>query len=606
MIDKMKYVCIVVPANSKRRMLGEIRDLGVLHVKEKKKAASDVSKRFADLSQTYQTLKMMDMSSEARPVLGDDEFSALDSKVCKALAQKKECEAQRGRATLAADKLRAWGDFNPSELKELSSCGVDVFFYRMGKKELLTLQNDDSVRFVKLSSVDKMETIAVIGKPLDSSFPATRFELPEKGLSELESEIYKIDEQLRIAEDVLTDACQELASYKVQIVRCVNDVNYSSVNETAQEGEGLVWLAGYIPADCEDSFRKAACKNSWGYLISDPDDDDDQVPTKVKYTKLTKIIEPVFELLGTVPGYKEYDISFWFLLFFSLFFAMIIGDAGYGIIFLILAIVMLVKQKKASNLILLIFVVSFTTIFWGAITGTWFGLESAMDVPFLRALVIKPLANYPELFGLTATDQQNSMMKLCFMIGTIQLTLACVMNIRRKIAGKDLSWVADLGWLMSINALYYVVLLLVIGADASLGICAAFIITGFLLVCLFGGMSPDKTFAQGLKSGLADAFTNFLNTISAFGNIMSYIRLFAVGLASLAIAQSFNDMALGFNGFLKVAGIFIFVIGHALNLVMGLLSVIVHGVRLNLLEFSGQLGMEWTGVAYEPFKVSTK
>ena len=83
---------------------------------------------------------------------------------------------------------------------------------------------------------------------------------------------------------------------------------------------------------------------------------------------------------------------------------------------------------------------------------------------------------------------------------------------------------------------------------------------------------------------------------------MSYIRLFAVGMASLAIAQSFNSMALSLKGPLVVVGVLILLVGHGLNIVMGLLSVVVHGVRLNLLEFSGQLGMEWTGIAYAPFK----
>ena len=127
-----------------------------------------------------------------------------------------------------------------------------------------------------------------------------------------------------------------------------------------------------------------------------------------------------------------------------------------------------------------------------------------------------------------------------------------------------------------------------------------------VVVVLFGGMSPDKSFGQGLKAGLGDAFTVFLNTISAFGNIMSYIRLFAVGMASLAIAQSFNNMAFGFKGPLVVAAVLILLIGHGLNIVMGLLSVVVHGVRLNLLEFSGQLGMEWAGIAYDPFKKQDK
>ena len=146
------------------------------------------------------------------------------------------------------------------------------------------------------------------------------------------------------------------------------------------------------------------------------------------------------------------------------------------------------------------------------------------------------------------------------------------------------------------------VLYLVIGQQVNLIPVACVVIAGFLLVVCFGGMAPDKTFGQGLKAGLGNAFTVFLNTISAFGNIMSYIRLFAVGMASLAIAQSFNNMALGFKGPLVVVGILIMLVGHGLNIVMGLLSVVVHGVRLNLLEFSGQLGMEWTGTAYAPFK----
>ena len=127
----------------------------------------------------------------------------------------------------------------------------------------------------------------------------------------------------------------------------------------------------------------------------------------------------------------------------------------------------------------------------------------------------------------------------------------------------------------------------------------------FLLVVLFGAMSPDRTFAQGLKAGLADAFTVFLNTISCFGNVMSYIRLFAVGMAGLAISQSFNGIAAGFHGPLIILAVVVVLIGHGLN-IMCFLSVVVHGVRLNVLEFSGQAGLEWTGIAYEPFKVNDK
>ena len=273
---------------------------------------------------------------------------------------------------------------------------------------------------------------------------------------------------------------------------------------------------------------------------------------------------------------------------------------------LLAALVMTLKSKKASTAVQLLWLLSIATIVWGALTGTWFGLEQAMDVPLLRSLVIPTFANYPAHFGVESTTQQNTIMKFCFILGTVQLSLACVMNIRRKFREKDLSWLADLGWLAAIDALYFVVLYLVIGQQVNLMPVACVVIAGFLLVVLFGGMSPDKSFGQGLKAGLGDAFTVFLNTISAFGNIMSYIRLFAVGMASLAIAQSFNNMALGFKGPLVIAAVLILLIGHGLNIVMGLLSVVVHGVRLNLLEFSGQLGMEWAGIAYDPFKKHDK
>lgn len=191
---------------------------------------------------------------------------------------------------------------------------------------------------------------------------------------------------------------------------------------------------------------------------------------------------------------------------------------------------------------------SIATIVWGALTGTWFGLEAAMKVPILRALTVPILANYPDYFGVSATVQQNAIMKFCFILGTVQLSLACVMSIKRKLTERNLSWIADLGWLIAICAIYFLALYLVIGENIPLAPVGACVGIGFVLVVLFGGMAPGKSFSQGLKAGLADAFTVFLNTISAFGNVMSYIRLFAVGMASLAIAQSFNNMAAGFEG----------------------------------------------------------
>ena len=121
---------------------------------------------------------------------------------------------------------------------------------------------------------------------------------------------------------------------------------------------------------------------------------------------------------------------------------MIIGDAGYGCLILIGIIAYAAKSKKFNNAVYLLFVLSIVTIIWGAITGTWFGLESAMNVPFLRALVIPDFANYPGYFGVTALTQQNTIMKFSFSIGAIQMALGSLISIMKKLSNKYIATIA--------------------------------------------------------------------------------------------------------------------------------------------------------------------
>lgn len=605
MIEKMKVVYIVAQASRRAEMLDTLRDLGILHLAEKKDADPALIERFETLTRLSFALKDYMPENGETEILSDEAFESLYQETDATLQRKAELNNTRTAALLAAERQRAWGDFDPEDVIKLRQGGFDFHFYRLDKKSYQTLQAREDIRYIRLAPVEKQETVAVLGT-LDETIPAMEFTLPEKSISQWEQEAAACDKELANCDAVLCKAAGCLKSYSDQLLKTKNAAEYSAVNATAESENGLVWLSGYIPEADTSAFVETAKAHNWAYSLQDVDPDDEKVPAKVRYSKISRLIEPVFAILGTVPGYREYDISFWFLAFFTLFFAMIIGDAGYGLLFLLGTVGYTIKKKKTSNATLLLFVLSVATIVWGSITGTWFGLEGAMKVPFLKALVLPGFANYPEYFGLTATVAQNNVMKFCFSIGAIQLALACIMNIRRKLTEKNLSWLADLGWLMSVCSLYFVVLYLVIGQQVNLPIVGAIVGAGFLLVVLFGGMAPGKTFTQGLKAGVGDAFTVFLNTISAFGNVMSYIRLFAVGMASLAIAQSFNNMAAGFKGPLMVAGIAIMVIGHALNIVMGFLSVVVHGVRLNLLEFSGQLGMEWSGTAYDPFRKRNK
>ena len=606
MIEKMQMVHIVTTASKKQEMMDGLREAGILHLAEKKNANADAIAKVSSISEAMSAMKeYRPKKSPDGKLLTDEEFAVLYGEVLNAIKQKAELTSKGSAAKAELERISSWGEFSPDELSKLKAEGYDLHFYTIGKKELETAVNDENIRLIRLKTIDKMEAIAVMG-PLPVHVPATEFTLPEKSAAEYRSICESAEEGIAACNKKLEEASVYETSFKQQLLKAQNAEIYSSACETAQSDERLVWLSGYVPEADIDKFKAMAEKKQCAWAIGEVAEDDEKVPTKVRYNKVSRLIQPVFNILGILPGYREQDVSIWFLSFFALFFAMIIGDAGYGLLILLGTVGFSVLKKTKNDAIFLLMVLSIATIIWGAITGTWFGMEAAMKVPFLKALVIPNFANYPEYFNLTATAQQNVIMKFSFSIGAIQMALGSILSIKKKIPEKDLSWIADLGWTISIIGMYLLSLNLVIGENVSLVPVAILVGTAFVLVLLFGGMSPDKTFGEGLKAGLGGAFTVFLDTISCFGNVMSYIRLFAVGMAGLAIAQSFNSIGAGMKGPLVIVGIVIVLIGHTLNIVMAFLSVVVHGVRLNVMEFSGQAGLEWTGIAYEPFKVKEK
>jgi V/A-type H+/Na+-transporting ATPase subunit I len=614
MIVPMKKVSVIVLEYEKKIALRSLRKAGLLHISDipvrnersedmlkEKEALEKASMRIEDAVAAAKASKKRSTPKTMEAIVDSDEFSDLHAQVMYMIGQEKEILEQRQKSIILRDQLNGWGDFSPLDIQYLRDRGMVLNFYKLGRKDLDRIR--DSVDYVLLSSKGKIQTIAIIGNEIPEGIIAEHLNYPSFSLSQISNSIEEDTKRLMAIERDLLEMEMYLPLYKQQIDAIEQDIRFETVSAGMGTDDLVAWLSGFIPAHKVPGFKELASREKWGYLLDEPSEED-QVPTLIRNSRLVAIIKPVFDIMGTVPGYREFDISMWFLMFFSLFFAMIVGDAAYGVIFLLLGGILHGKTKKATNAVVLIYTLSIFTIIWGSLTGTWFGSKAILEaVPFLKSLVIPQISNYPELFGLTATSAQNTVMQFCFIVGTLQLSLACAMNILRKIPRKDLSALADVGWLVMIDALYFLVLMLVINASINMTAVAMVIASGFLLVVLFSAQGPGIPFLKGLAGGAAGLFTTFLNSISAFSNIISYIRLFAVGMASLAIAQSFNNMASGLlQGFALPAGILVLVIGHGLNLVMALLSVVVHGVRLNLLEFSGQLGMEWTGVVYDPFR----
>jgi V/A-type H+-transporting ATPase subunit I len=498
-------------------------------------------------------------------------------------------------------RISGWGDFEPSSIKGMESLGLPVFLYELTPDAFSTIPED--VRYIKLSQNKNVIRLVVLDKEIQGITP---FQLPEKSMSDL---IHETDE-IKLDMEELDAKLKNFVSRRPALIKEMAIVEQDIEFETALVNMekvddipvtmGLSYLTGYVPCDDADSLKAAAGENGWALSMIDPEDTDEAVPTKLKNSKFVNLLNPITGFLGIVPGYREVDISPWFLIFFCIFFGMIFGDAAYGLILSLIALFGIIKTAKkgvpqALQMLLLLGV--FNTA-WGVLTCTWFGVEVEKVPQILRDYSFS-------LFSTAKTDKAlvtQNLQIFCFSLGLLQLTIAHIKGFFRNI--RSLKLFAELGSIAMLLGMYNVVLFLVVSNDARaiplLPVSIYLLGGGFVFSFIFA--SYEGSIGKSIMESCKNIISVVLGITNVFSDIMSYIRLWAVGLAGASIASTVNTMAgpmLG--GFLIFAGMLLLVFGHGLNLILNVLSVLVHGVRLNTLEFSSHIGLTWSGTAYKPF-----
>jgi V/A-type H+-transporting ATPase subunit I len=244
------------------------------------------------------------------------------------------------------------------------------------------------------------------------------------------------------------------------------------------------------------------------------------------------MISPLFKFMSTLPGYDEMDVSMIFLAFFTIFFAIIIGDGGYGLIFMLLTIWMRIKFKKANReFVNLMFLLSGTTLVWGLITGTWFGSKTIAGWPFLRQFVIGKL----DSFG---AESESFVMMLSFVIGAVHLSVAHLMAAVRKHNAASLG---EIGWVCELWFIFFLAKKLVL----VVSICH-----GYAMTLLWVGLASYTCFLQfpevHSKWHILVTLSNLpLSVIGSFSDIVSYIPSFCRRFAGFIVSSSFNTMAVG-------------------------------------------------------------
>ncbi|MDX9800365.1 MAG: V-type ATP synthase subunit I [Spirochaetia bacterium] len=596
MIVKMKKVYLVVLDSIREKSLIKLRDIGVAHIEREYKSNETVNsliEKHSLFERSILALPQLKKYSDNIKYTNLDEAEKLAERISVIQERVRSIDDEIEKERKNIISLAPWGDFDPSDVKDLDGKGIVLKFYELTKEQFANLPAD--LKYIKVNSIKNKTFITAVSLS-DEKLPeidAEEYSLPSGGIKTLTKSIEKnSEEKIKLEKELL-----KLAEKKVLLTEGIKELDtileFESVNADMNVEERFAYISGYVPTDRVEKLKSAAAEMHWALLIRDPEKNEDP-PTLVRNPKWVSIIQPLFKFLDIAPGYRELDISMFFLTFFTVFVAMIIGDAGYGIIFLGMTLLMRLKMKKApSQIFFLLSILSGATIVWGVITGTWFGAKTFAEIPVLKALII------PEIASFGHGDTTDMIIQLSFLIGMVHLTLGLLISFIRKMP--SLAAIAELGWLLILYAMYFVARFFVLGVELNL-VALPLFLAGFAVVLLFAEQDGKNIF-KGILMGIAWSPMKFLNSVNMFADLVSYIRLFAVGLATVAVAQSFNQMASGFEGVVGMilAAVVLF-LAHTFNMAMSLLSVIVHGVRLNLLEFGGKVGMEWSGHNYNPFK----
>ncbi|MDR0487161.1 MAG: hypothetical protein LBG91_02825 [Treponema sp.] len=626
----MKKVSLVVMERERELSLEKLREAGVLHPERKGVSSDTLSALLDKKSRAGKALGILQKYPVNKSAIRSDTgvHAGLTDHVLNLADEKRALGEQLVQNAKERRRLEPWGDFDPHSFAFLEENGITLIPYELTRKEYDSL--DPELKLIVVSRDKRGVRAFAVGAPVSGFSP---FTFPGFSISQIDEKVTNINLRMEKIEQELASLASSIKDVEVENSHLLEEIEFETANagmENREDAAAVSWLCGFVPVDKLGVLKRSAAEYGWALQWDDPSPED-KPPTLVKSNALVRIIQPLFSFLGTVPGYKEYDISPSYLLFFSLFFAMIFGDAAYGTILFFISIAGGIAFKKKSgrfpDAAKLFMLLSFCTIVWGSITGSWFAIPVESLPPVLRLLIIPPFNNsgplvqFPPLlqmvFNLPAEVPIDDLKTrwniqfLCFTVGATQLIWARGKNVIKQLP--SLTALAQAGWLVMMLGLYFLVLFMLLGVPLP-SFATRLIAIGAGLYFIFAEQKGGNFFKNVGKS-FANFLSIFLNVVGSFADIISYIRLFAVGLAGSAIAGSFNDMAIPQEGFGTGAGfvlrlipaVLILVFGHALNMVMNALSVIVHGVRLNLLEYAGNhLGMEWSGYKYKPFALKKR
>lgn len=583
MITPMRKITFVGLEAEKERFLERLQQVGGTHLIHSREAveAQDLAR---ELQRVAEARKFLAKKGQK----GKPEKKLDARQICSRREELGHVEARLVSEIGALKKERVaaepWGDFNAEDLEVLRNKGLHVQFYRVPRKIFESLPLGEIFHQVTRESAAEVCFVTFSSEPVDLGVAPER--PPARSAAAIDLEISYKQAKLEEIEKEYAALAEHLEALEKAEAELTDLLEYrrAVLNARRELDNRLFVVQCWSPVPADELLGRIGSSFLLYHYVEDPRPEE-RVPVLLQNPPAFDSGEDLVKVYS-YPSYNDFDPSPFVLYCFAVFFGMIVGDAGYGLV--LLGLTMWLRRRFPSRspfavrFFRLLYVLSASVIAFGVITASYFGVKLNPQSPLLRVC----------LFDMTTKEGQNQVMILSILIGMAHISLSQLIKFRLS-----RNW-SCLGWIVVIWAGYFLVQSRM-GKGAENPVALYGLIAGLAIVFLFSSTSrsPLTRIAEGLQG--------LIGIVQIFGDILSYLRLFALGIATVYMAQTFNMLGGRIMESIPLVGaIFaglVLLAGHAINFLLAMMGGVIHGLRLNFLEWY-RWCFEGDGLPFRPFQ----
>ena len=614
MISKMNKLSFLIYHKEYEMFLEKLRELGVVHIEKRQGAEMDANlQAFMQKRTAYQSLLKSMTLAAASYEGGDVQPSSLTIEQVMDSYESQQEHIQALNMQLPVldkeiDAMEVWGEFDWNVIERLKANGWQMQFYCCPEKSFEETWTDDYNATIINRKGGQSYFVTVNQVPVELEAEIVR--LPNRRLSELVREQEDLKTSIKEANNRLDQFCiNNFPVVEKALDLLESDINLMEVEQLGGErlAEGsIVMMEGWVPVENDAEVRKMLDESGVYYEIR-PAEKEDNAPIKLKNGKISRAFEMLTKMYG-MPDYGEFDPTPLLAPFYALFFGMCVGDAGYGLLLVILGFYLKKKLSKSmAGLMNLLITLGAATTVVGALFNTFFGAAlTDWNLPeWMNSLIIS---------GKWDGTAYDKTMVIALLVGMFHICFAMVVKaigstVRYGFKNSLSAW----GWLLLVGGSVTVATLNYLGVlDMETSKMAYMGIGGVSAVGIFILNDIRRNVFMNVGAGLWDTYNM---ATGLMGDLLSYLRLYALGLAGGMLGGVFNDLGMqlrdALGGFLFgipgwICFALIFVAGHGLNIALSCLSGYVHSIRLTFVEYFKNSGYDGKGVEYNPFSSKKK